>query len=88
MKSGNLIPFGWEPLCSTATAIEYEVKSILEHRGPTAWDLECLVKWLDYADAAWKLLESQQCSSNELLGECYAANGLRIYQWMRQAWRL
>jgi len=40
------------PLLSTAKAVEYEVESILEHRGATVRDLEYLVKWVGYADAS------------------------------------
>jgi len=69
------------PLRSTAT-VEYEVESILEHRGTTVRDLEYLVKWVGYADPTWEPLANLRGSSNELLGEYHAANGLRVYRWM------
>jgi hypothetical protein len=69
------------PLRSTAT-VEYEVETILEHRGSTVRDLEYLVKWVGYADATWEPLANLRGSSNDLLGEYHAANGLRVYRWM------
>jgi len=72
------------PLCSTAASAEYEVESILEHRGATIRDLEYLVKWVGYTGATWEPLVNLRGSSNELLDEYHAANGLRVYQWMGQ----
>jgi len=63
------------PLHSTAT-VEYEVESIREHRGTTVRDLEYLVKSVSYVDPAWEPLANLRGSSNELLGEYHAANGL------------
>jgi len=71
------------PLGATAT-VEYEVESICEHRGTTVRDLEYLVKWVGYADPTWELLANLRGSSNELLGEYHAANGLRVYRWMER----
>jgi Chromo (CHRromatin Organisation MOdifier) domain len=71
------------PLHSTAT-VEYEVKSICEHRGTTVRDLEYLVKWIGYTEATWEPLENLRGSSNKLLGEYHAANGLRVYRWMER----
>ena len=68
------------PLRSTAASAEYEVESILEHRGATIRDLEYLVKWVGYTGATWEPLVNLRGSSNELLGEYHAANGLRVYQ--------
>jgi len=67
------------PLCSTAT-VEYEVESICEQRGTTVRDLEYLVKWVCYADPTWEPLANLRGSSNELLGEYHAANGLQVYR--------
>jgi hypothetical protein len=75
------------PLRSTSATTEYEVETILEHRGTTVRDLEYLVKWVGYTDATWEPLDNLKGSSNELLGEYHAANGLRVYQWMGRAWR-
>jgi len=69
------------PLRSTAMA-EYEVETTREHRGMTNRDLEYLVKWAGYSDATWEPLGNLRGSSNELLREYHAANGLRIYWWM------
>jgi len=69
------------PLHST-TMVEYEVETIQEHRGTTVRDLEYLVKWVVYSDATWELLANLRGSSNELLREYHAANGLRTYRWM------
>ena len=63
------------PLHSTAT-VEYEVESIREHRGTTVRDLEYLVKSVSYVDPTWEPLANLRGSSNELLGEYHAANGL------------
>jgi len=71
------------PLRSTAT-VEYQVELICEHRGSTVRDLEYLVQWVGYADPTWEPLANLRGSSNELLGEYHAANGLRVYQWMEQ----
>jgi len=71
------------PLRSTAT-IEYEVESICEHRGTTVQDLKYLVKWFGYADPTWQALANPRGSSNELLGEYHAANGLQVYRWIEQ----
>jgi len=71
------------PLCSTTT-VEYEVESICEHRGTTVRDLKYLVKWVGYTDPAWEPLANLRGSSNELLGEYHAANGLRVYRWMER----
>jgi len=71
------------PLCSTTT-VEYEVESIREHRGTIVRDLEYLVKWVVYVDPTWEPLANLRGSSNELLGEYHAANGLRVYRWMEQ----
>jgi len=71
------------PLCSTAT-VKYEVESICEHRGTTVRDLEYEVKWVGYADPMWEPQTNLRGSSNELLGEYHAANGLRVYQWMER----
>jgi len=71
------------PLRSTAI-IEYEVESICEHRGTTVRDLEYLVKWVSYADPTWEPLANLRGSSNELLGEYHAANGLQVYLWMER----
>jgi len=57
---------------------------IREHRGTTVQDLEYLVKWVGYVDPMWEPLANLRGSSNELLGEYHAANGLRVYQWMEQ----
>ena len=70
-------------LRSTAT-IEYEVESICEHRGTTVRDLEHLVRWVGYADPTWEPLANLRGSSNKLLGEYHAANGLRVYRWMER----
>jgi hypothetical protein len=43
-----------------------------------------LVKWVGYADATWEPLANLRGSSNELLREYHAANGLRVYRWMEQ----
>jgi len=67
------------PLHSTAT-IEYKVESICEHRGTTVRDFEYRIKWVGYADPTWEPLVNLRGSSNELLGEYHAANGLRVYQ--------
>jgi len=67
------------PLHSTAT-VEYEVESIHKHRGTTVRDLEYLVKWVGYTEATWEPLANLRGSSNELLGEYHAANGLRVYR--------
>ena len=69
---------------TTTAAAEYEVESILEHQGTTIGDLEYLVKWVGYTGATWEPLVNLRGSSNELLGEYHAANGLRVYQWMGQ----
>jgi transposase InsO family protein len=69
------------PLRSTA-AVEYEVEIITNHRGSTAKDLKYLVKWVGYPDPTWEPLANLRGSSNELLGEYHAANGLRVYKWM------
>jgi len=71
------------PLCPTTT-VEYEVESIRKHRGTTVQDLEYLVKWVGYIDPTWEPLANLRGSSNELLGEYHAANGLRVYWWMEQ----
>jgi len=71
------------PLRSTA-AVEYEVEGIQEHRGSTVRDLEYLVKWVGYTNATWEPLANLRGSSNTLLREYHAANGLRIYRWMEQ----
>jgi len=71
------------PLHSTAT-IEYKVESICEHRGTTVRDLEYRIKWVGYADHTWEPLVNLRGSSNELLGEYHAANGLRVYRWMER----
>jgi len=71
------------PLRSTA-AVEYEVEAIREHRGSTVQDLEYLIKWLGYTDATWEPLANLRGSSNALLREYHAANGLRTYQWMER----
>jgi len=71
------------PLHSTAT-VEYEVESICEHRGITVRDLKYLVKWVGYANPMWEPLANLRGSSNELLGEYHAANGLRVYWWMER----
>jgi len=71
------------PLRSTA-AVEYEVEGIQEHRGSTVRDLQYLVKWVGYTDATWELLANLRGSSNALLREYHAANGLRVYRWMEQ----
>jgi hypothetical protein len=68
------------PLHSTTAATEYEVETILEHQGTTARDLEYLVKWMGSADATWEPLDNLKGSSNELLVEYHAANGLQVYQ--------
>jgi len=47
-------------------------------------DLEYLVKWVGYADPTWELLANMRGSSNELLGEYHAANGLRVYRSMER----
>jgi hypothetical protein len=75
------------PLRSTTAATEYKVETILEYRGTTARDLEYLVKWVGYTDATWESLDNLEGSSNELLGEYHAANGLWVYPWMGRAWR-
>jgi len=75
------------PLRSTVASTEYEVESILEYRGATIRDLEYLVKWVGYTGATWEPLVNLRGSSNELLGEYHAANGLRVYQWMGQGRR-
>jgi len=69
------------PLRSTAT-VEYEVESIREHRCTTVRDVEYLAKWVGYVDPTWEPLANLRGSSNELLGEYHAANGLRVYRWM------
>jgi len=71
------------PLRSTAS-VEYEVESIREHRGITVRHLEYLVKWVGYTDTMSKPLVNLRGSSNELLGEYHAANGLRVYRWMER----
>jgi len=71
------------PLRSTAT-VEYEVAWICEHRGTTVRDLEYLVKWVGYIGPTWEPLANLRGSSNELLGEYHAANGLRVYRRMEQ----
>jgi len=71
------------PLRSTAM-VEYEVETIQEHRGTMVRDLEYLVKWVGYSDATWEPLANLRGSSNELLHEYHAANGLCIYRWMEQ----
>jgi len=71
------------PLRSTPT-VEYEVESIRKHRGTTVRDLKYLVKWVGYVDPTWEPLANLRGSSNELLGEYHAANGLRVYRWMEQ----
>ena len=71
------------PLHSTA-AVEYEVEGIREHRGSTVRDLEYLVKMVGYTNATWELLTNLRGSSNALLREYHAANGLRVYRWMEQ----
>jgi hypothetical protein len=71
------------PLRSTATATpEYEVETIVEHKGTTVKNLKYLVKWVGYQDPTWEPLANLQGSCNELLGEYHDANGLRIYKWM------
>jgi hypothetical protein len=70
------------PLRSTTAATEYKVETILEHRGTTTQDLEYLVKWVGYVNATWEPLDNLKGSSNELLGEYHAANGLWVNQWM------
>jgi len=80
-KTHELLPP--PPLRSTAT-IEYEVESIYEDRGTTVRDLEYLVKWVGYADPTWEPLANLRGSSNELLGEYHAANGLQVCQWMER----
>ena len=71
------------PLRSTAT-VEYEVETIREHRGTTVRDLEYLVKWAGYSNATWEPLANLRGSSNKLLREYHAANGLRTYRWMER----
>jgi len=71
------------PLWSTAT-VEYKVESIREYCGTTIRNLEYLVKWVSYTDATWEPLTNLRGSSNELLGEYHAANGLRVYRWMER----
>jgi len=74
------------PLRSTANAdAEYEVQTILEHRGTTLRNLEYLVKWVGYTDPTWEPLANLRGSSNKLLREYHAANGLWTYQWMGAA---
>jgi len=68
-------------LCSTAT-VEYKVESICQHRGTTVRDLKYLVKWVGYTDSMWEPLANLRGSSNELLGEYHATNGLPVYRWM------
>jgi hypothetical protein len=55
-------------LRSTTTATEDEVETILEHRGTTARELECLVKWVGYTDATGEPLDNLKGSSNDLHG--------------------
>jgi len=71
------------PLRSTA-AVEYEVESVLEHKGSTVRDLRYLVKWVGYPDPTWEPLANLKGSSNELLKKYHAANGLRCYRWMEE----
>jgi len=71
------------PLCSTVT-VEYKVETIQERQGTTVRDLEYFVKWVDYSDATWEPLANLRGSSNELLREYHAANGLRTYWWMER----
>ena len=71
------------PIRSTTT-IEYGVESSCKHRGTTVRDLEYLVKWVGYVDPTWEPLANLRGSSNMLLGEYHAANGLRVYWWMER----
>jgi transposase InsO family protein len=71
------------PLRSTATgAPEYEVETIVEHKGTTVKNLKYLVKWVGYPDPTWEPLANMRGSCDELLGEYHVANGLRVYKWM------
>ena len=69
-------------LLRSTTTVEYKVESICKHRGTTVRDLEYLVQWVGYVDPTWEPLTNLRGSSNELLGEYHAANGLRVYWWM------
>ena len=72
------------PLRSTvAAAAEYEVEGILEHQGTVACDLKNPVKWVGYQDPTWEPLENLKGGSKEILRDYHAANGLQVYQWMR-----
>jgi len=71
------------PLRCTAT-VKYEVETIQEHRDTTVRDLRYLVKWIGYSDTTWEPLANLRGSSNELLCEYHAANGLRTYRWMER----
>jgi hypothetical protein len=73
------------PLRSSATAVaEYEVEAITEHKGTTVKNLRYLVKWLGDPDPTWEPLGNLRGSSNELLRDYHAANGLRVYRWMEE----
>ena len=71
------------PLRSRAM-VEYEVETIQEHRGTMVQDLEYLVKWVGYSDTTWEPLANLRGSSNELLREYHAANGIRTYRCMER----
>jgi hypothetical protein len=72
------------PLRSTGTAVEYEVEAIINHKGTTVRNLKYLVKWVGEPDPTWEPLANLRGSSNELLSEYHAANGLRVYRWMER----
>jgi hypothetical protein len=63
---------------------EWEVESILAHRGSTAANLQYQVQWLGFPpeSATWEPVSSLKAGAWELLKSYHEEKGLRVWKWM------